>query len=220
VVRCNRNIKEESRETFWRRRIATLKIGRRCPLDSIITPASSSRTQYASRKEHKKEREHKHMTDVLTATDYEVPGPGQHRVEIQEVQKRDGKFGPYYRIGTKIVGGEFDGLWVSFVASAKLTPAAKLRIAIEDILDKKLRKGEKFNPQELVGREAVAEVSNKTEDERTYANIEQFFPLREDGTDPREAQSAASVAAAAPPGGAGDADGYVEGEDEPMPEWD
>src|SRR5829696_1292041 len=158
------------------------------------------------------------MTEVLAATDYEVPGPGQHRVEIEEVDKRDGKFGPYYRIGTKVVGGEFDGMWVSFVASAKLTPAAKLRIAIEDILDKKLRKGEKFNPQELVGREAVAEVSNKTEDERTYANIEQFFPLREN-QGLREVQEATAAKEAhyeqAEPGEA--EGGYVEGEEEPLP---
>jgi hypothetical protein len=126
--------------------------------------------------------------EVLTATDYEVPGPGQHRVRIEEVTKRDGKYGPYYQISTKVVGGEFDGLWVSFVASAKLTPAAKLRIAIEDILDRRLKKGEKFNPQMLVGREAIAEVSNTTEDERTYANIDQFFPLREASL--REAQQA------------------------------
>jgi hypothetical protein len=132
------------------------------------------------------------MTDVLTATDYEVPAPGQYRVKIEEVKKRDGKFGPYYRIGTKVVGGKFDDLWVSFVASAKLTPACKLRIAIEDILDRKLTKGEKFDPQDLVHREAIAEVSNKTEDERTYANIEQFFPLRENHL--REAQEAATDA--------------------------
>jgi len=135
------------------------------------------------------------MTDVLTATDYEVPPPGQYRVKVEETKKRDGKFGPYYRIGTKVVGGEHDGLWVSFVASAKLTPAAKLRLAIEDILDRKLTKGEQFNPQTLVGCEAVAEVSNKNEDERTYANIEQFFPLRENLTSFREAQVAASEAA-------------------------
>jgi hypothetical protein len=98
--------------------------------------------------------------EMLTATDYEVPGPGQYRVRIEEVKKRDGKFGPYYRISTKVVGGEHDGRWVSFVASAKLTPAAKLRIAIEDILDRRLKKGEKFNPQSLVGCEAIAEVSN------------------------------------------------------------
>src|SRR4051794_13761175 len=115
------------------------------------------------------------MTDVLVAEDYSVPPPGQHEVEIKEVNKRDGKFGPYYRISTQVVGGEHDGLWVSFVASAKLTPAAKLRIAVEDILDRRLKKGERFSIQELVGRKAVAEVSNKTEDERTYANIEQFF---------------------------------------------
>lgn len=157
------------------------------------------------------------MTDMLTATDYEVPGPGQHRVEIQEVQKRDGKFGPYYRIGTKVVGGEFDGMWVSFVASAKLTPAAKLRIAIEDILDKKLKKGEKFNPQELVGREAIAAVSNKTEDERTFANIDQFFPVRENITNLQEAQGAASAAKTAAP--VEDA-GYNADEETPLPEWD
>jgi hypothetical protein len=169
--------------------------------------------RYARKKHRKreKEREHKHMTDVLTATDYEVPGPGQHRVEIEEVDKRDGKFGPYYRIGTKVVGGEFDGMWVSFVASAKLTPASKLRIAVEDILDKKLRKGEKFNPQSLVGCEAIAEVSNKTEDERTYANIEQFFPLRE-SQGLREAQEAASAAK--------EEGGRAEGEEEPLPEWE
>ena len=40
-----------------------------------------------------KEREHKLMTETLTATDYEVPGPGQHRVRIEEVKKRDGKPG-------------------------------------------------------------------------------------------------------------------------------
>ena len=154
--------------------------------------------------------------DVLTATDYEVPAPGQHRVKIEEVKKRDGKHGPYYRIGTKVVGGEFDGMWVSFVASAKLTPAAKLRIAVEDILDKKLRKGEKFNPQSLVGHDAIAVVSNKTEDGRTYANIEQFFPLRETITNLQEAQSAASAIAA--PSGADD--GHVEGEEEPLPEWE
>ena len=154
--------------------------------------------------------------DVLTATDYEVPAPGQHRVKIEEVKKRDGKHGPYYRIGTKVVGGEFDGMWASFVASAKLTPAAKLRIAVEDILDKKLRKGEKFNPQSLVGHDAIAVVSNKTEDGRTYANIEQFFPLRETITNLQEAQSAASAAAA--PSRADD--GYVEGEEEPLPEWE
>ena len=141
--------------------------------------------------------------DVLTATDYEVPAPGQHRVKIEEVTKRDGKYGPYYRIATKVVGGDYDGLWVSFVASAKLTPAAKLRIAVEDILDRKLRKGEKFNPQELVGREAIAEVSNTTEDERTFANIDQFFPLR-DGDNADE-----------------DDEGWIEGdEEEPLPDWD
>lgn len=157
------------------------------------------------------------MTETLTATDYEVPGPGQHRVKIEEVDKRDGKFGPYYRIGTKVVGGDFDGMWVSFVASAKLTPAAKLRIAVEDILDKKLKKGETFNPQSLVGREAIAEISNKTEDERTYANIEQFFPLRENHSlrDAQEATSAAKEAHYARV----DDDGYVEGEEEPLPEW-
>jgi len=154
--------------------------------------------------------------DVLTATDYEVPGPGQHRVKIEEVKKRDGKFGPYYRIATKVVGGEYDGLWVSFVASAKLTPAAKLRIAVEDILDKKLRKGEKFNPQQLVGLEAIAEVSNSTEDERTYANIEQFFPLREN--DLRQAQEAAAAAKEAHNTRVDE--GYVEDEEEPLPDWD
>jgi hypothetical protein len=154
--------------------------------------------------------------DVLTASDYEVPGPGQHRVRIEEVEKRDGRFGPYYRLGTKVIGGEFDGLWVSFVASAKLSPAAKLRIAIENILDRKLRKGEKFSPKrDLVGLEAIAEVSNTTEDERTYANIDQFFPLppehEENGanvTNLREAQKAAS-----------EASGYVEGEEEPLPDY-
>src|SRR5687768_8621921 len=134
------------------------------------------------------------MAETLTATDYEVPGPGQHRVKIEEVNKRDGKFGPYYRIGTKVVGGEFDGMWVSFVASAKLTPAAKLRLAIEAILGRRLKKGEKFNPQDLVSHEAVAEVSNTTEDERTYANIEQFFTLRENTTFLQEAQQAAAAA--------------------------
>jgi hypothetical protein len=154
------------------------------------------------------------MTDVLIASDYEVPAPGQYRVKIEEVKKRDGKFGPYYRIGTKVVGGEHDGLWVSFVASAKLTPAAKLRIAIEDILDRRLKKGEKFNPQVLVGREAIAEVSNTTENERTYANIEQFFTLREDASF-RQAQQEASAAKEASEEG-----GYVDGEDEPLPEWE
>jgi hypothetical protein len=153
--------------------------------------------------------------EMLTATDYEVPGPGQYRVRIEEVTKRDGKFGPYYRLSTKVVGGEHEGLWVSFVASAKLTPAAKLRIAIEDILGRRLKKGEKFNPQTLVGREAVAEVSNKTEDERTYANIEQFFTLRADGL--RQAQEAASEAkVSAPENSGGD---YVEGEEEPLPNY-
>jgi hypothetical protein len=154
--------------------------------------------------------------DTLTATDYEVAGPGQHRVRIEEVDKRDGKFGPYYRIGTKVIGGEFDGMWVSFVASAKLTPASKLRIAVEDILDKKLKKGEKFNPQSLVGRQAIAEVSNKIEDERTYADIEQFFPLRENITSLQEAQSAASAAAATSGAGAG----FIEGEEDQLPEWE
>jgi hypothetical protein len=154
--------------------------------------------------------------EMLTATDYEVPGPGQYRVRIEEVKKRDGKFGPYYRISTKVVGGEHDGRWVSFVASAKLTPAAKLRIAIEDILDRRLKKGEKFNPQSLVGCEAIAEVSNKTEDERTYANIEQFFPLRETITNLQEAQSVVSAARSS----SGTDDGHVEGEEAPLPEWE
>jgi hypothetical protein len=158
------------------------------------------------------------MTDVLTATDYEVPAPGQYRVKIEEVKKRDGKFGPYYRIATKVVGGEYDDLWVSFVASAKLTPAAKLRIAIEDILDRRLKNGEKFNPQELVGREAIAEVSNETRDERTYANIEQFFTLREENT-LREAQQAAA-AAKEDHYSRVDEDGYAEDEEEPLPEWE
>jgi hypothetical protein len=152
--------------------------------------------------------------EMLTATDYEVPGPGQYRVRIEEVTKRDGKYGPYYRLATKVVGGEHDGLWVSFVASAKLTPAAKLRIAIEDILDRRLKKGERFNPQNLVGREAVAEVSNKSEDERTYANIEQFFTLREDGL--RQAPEAANEAKISAPE---DSDSYVEGEEEPLPNY-
>jgi hypothetical protein len=154
------------------------------------------------------------MTDVLTATDYEVPAPGQYRVRIEEVKKLDGKWGPYYRLASKVVGGKHDGLWVSFVASAKLTPAAKLRIAIEDILDRRLAKGEKFNPQELVGQEAIAEVSNTTENERTYANIEQFFPLRENGG-LREAQQEASAAKEMP-----EDDGYAEDDDEPLPEWE
>ena len=157
------------------------------------------------------------MTDMLTATDYEVPAPGQHRVEIQEVEKRDGKFGPYYRIATKVIGGDFDGMWVSFVASAKLTPAAKLRIAVEDILDRRLKKGEQFNPQSLVGREATAEVSNKSEDERTYANIEQFFTLRGEPSTLKQAQEAASEAANAPAHATGG--GRVEGEEEPLPDY-
>jgi hypothetical protein len=156
--------------------------------------------------------------DVLTATDYEVPGPGQHRVRIEEVQKRDGKYGPYYRIGTKVVGGDFDGLWVSFVASAKLTPASKLRIAVEDVLDRKLKKGEKFNPQQLIGLEAIAEVSNSTEDERTYANIEQFFPLRQNNN-LRQAQEDTATAAKAGPA-AEDEEGWIEGDEEPLPDWD
>jgi hypothetical protein len=157
------------------------------------------------------------MTDELTATDYEVPAPGQYRVKIEEVNKRDGKFGPYYRISTKVVGGEHDGLWVSFVASAKLTPAAKLRIAIEDIIDRRLKKGEKFAPKTLVGYEAIAEVSNKTEDERTYANIEQFFPLR-DSQGLKQAQQAASDAKAS--GAPENSDeGYIEDEEEPLPDY-
>jgi hypothetical protein len=161
------------------------------------------------------------MSDTLIATDYEVPAPGQYRVKIEEVNKLDGKFGPYYRMGAKVVGGKYDGLWVSFVASAKLSPAAKLRIAIEDILDRRLKKGEKFAPKSLVGEEAIAEVSNKTENERTYANIEQFFPLRDSEADSqvlRQAQEA--VAEAKETHNTRVDDGYVEDEDEPLPEWE
>jgi hypothetical protein len=179
---------------------------------------ASEHTKAHVEQENEKEREQKRMTDVLTATDYEVPAPGQYRVKVEEVKKLDGKWGPYYRLGTKVVGGEHDGLWVSFVASAKLTPAAKLRIAIEDILDRRLRNGEKFNPQELVGQEAIAEVSNETRDERTYANIEQFFTLRENGG-LREAQQEASAAKEVPEAPS-EADGYAEDEDEPLPEWE
>jgi hypothetical protein len=213
-------VNEESRETFSPRWIATLKIGRRCPLAHHLNTSATSRTQYATQyRKQETEREQELMNESLTASDYEVPGPGQHRVEIEEVDKRDVKFGPYYRIGTKVVGGEFDGMWVSFVASAKLTPAAKLRIAVEDILDKKLRKGEKFNPQSLVGCQAIAEVSNKTEDERTFANIEQFFPLREN-CGLREAQEATSAAKEAHYSQAEPDDSYVEGEAAPLPEWE
>jgi hypothetical protein len=156
--------------------------------------------------------------EMLVATDYEVPAPGQHHVRIEEVKKRDGKFGPYYRLGTKVVGGEFDGQWVSFVGSAKLTPAAKLRIAIEDVLGRKLKKGEKFNPQTLVGHEAVAEVSNNVEDERTYANIERFYPLL-DGF--RQAQEAVPVreASEANEGSLSEAEGHIQGEEEPLPDY-
>jgi hypothetical protein len=129
--------------------------------------------------EHEKESEREHVSDLLTATDYEVPPPGQYRVRIEEVQKRDGRHGPYYRVATKVVGGDFDDMWVSFVASAKLSPAAKLRIAIEDIEGRKLKKGAQYDPQSLKGCVAIAEVSNKTEDERTYANIDKFFPVPE-----------------------------------------
>jgi hypothetical protein len=162
----------------------------------IIPPAASSSRKKKTRRRKSKNTKGKHpIMGTLTATDYEVPGPGQHRVEIQEVKLRDGKFGDYYRIATKIVGGEFDGLWVSFVASAKLSPAAKLRIAIEDILDRRLKKGEEFDPQTLVGKEAIAEVETTTKDECTFANITQFFPLpQEHNGSLREAQKAASKA--------------------------
>jgi hypothetical protein len=73
------------------------------------------------------------------------------------------------------------------------------------------------DPKQLEGHEAIAEVSNKTEDERAYANIEQFFPLRENGF--RQAQEAAHEAKEAPEPPAND-DGYVEGEEEPLPDWD
>jgi len=123
------------------------------------------------------------MSDVLTATDYEVPDEGQYRVRIEEIKKRSGRNGDFYRFACKVVGGEFDGMWVSFVAGAKLTPAAKLRLAIEDILNRKLQKGESFDIQSLKGKEAVAEVEHQQKDERTFANIAQWFPLREDTTE-------------------------------------
>jgi hypothetical protein len=157
--------------------------------------------------------------ETLTAIDYEVPAPGQYRVKVDEAERRDGRHGAYYRINSKIVGGDFDGAWVSFVAGAKLTPSCKLRHAVEDILGRPLESGEKFNPKSLVGHEAIAEVSN-TEAERdgkkrTYANIDQFFTLRESNL--RQAQEAAqAVSRLNPPDGAG----YGEDEEAPLPDWD
>jgi hypothetical protein len=194
------------------------------PQSITIALASSSRAQKARepKKPKEKESESAMTEEILTATDYEVPSPGQYRVRIEEVKKRDGKFGPYYRISTKVVDDKHEGLWVSFVASAKLTPAAKLRIAAEDILDKRLKKGEKFNPQTLVGCEAIAEVSNKTEDERTYANIEQFFTLRDsessaEAGDLRQKQEAAAEAKETHNTRVDE--GYVEDEEEPLPDY-
>src|SRR5829696_4158709 len=77
--------KEESRETFSPRWIATLKIGRRCPLAHHLNTSATSRTQYATQyRKQETEREQELMNESLTASDYEVPGPGQHRVEIEE----------------------------------------------------------------------------------------------------------------------------------------
>jgi len=126
---------------------------------------------------------------TYTATDYEPVAPGLYTARLEEIEEATSQHGTYYRWCFVIEdAGEQAERKVYANVSDKFGPQSKARRWCEQMIGRAIRKGERFDTDELLGRSYHIMVSNTPEDERgrIYDSVENVHRIRREAEPERE----------------------------------
>jgi hypothetical protein len=115
---------------------------------------------------------------VYTATDYEALDPGLYVGQFVEVREANSEHGTYYRWVFEIEDEDHKGRRIHANVSDKFGPSSKARQWAEAMIGRPLRNGERFDTDDLVGRNFHLTIVNVEKDGRTYDNVASVNAIR------------------------------------------
>ena len=126
---------------------------------------------------------------TYTATDYEPVPPGLYTARLEQIEEATSQHGTYYRWCFLIEdAGEQKERKVYANVSEKFGPQSKARRWCEQMIGRSIRKGERFDTDELLGRSYHIMVSNTPEDERgrVFDSVDNVHRIRPKAEPERE----------------------------------
>jgi hypothetical protein len=115
---------------------------------------------------------------VYTATDYEPLEPGLYVGRLAEVREAKSEHGTYYRWVFEVQNESHRGHQIHANVSDKFGPSSKARQWVESMIGRPLGNGERFDTDELIGRDFHVTIVNVEKDGRTYDNVVSVNAIR------------------------------------------
>jgi hypothetical protein len=115
---------------------------------------------------------------VYTATDYEPLDPGLYVGRLSEIREAKSEHGTYYRWMFEIRDEGYRGHQIHANVSDKFGPSSKARQWVEAIIGRSLGNGERFDTDNLIGKDFHVTIINVEKDGRTYDNVVSVNAIR------------------------------------------
>lgn len=115
---------------------------------------------------------------IYMATDYELLDPGLYVGRFVEVREAKSEHGTYYRWVFEIKDEDYEGRRIHANVSDKFGPSSKARQWAESMIGRPLRNGERFDTDDLIGRDFHLTIVNVEKDGRTYDNVASVNAIR------------------------------------------
>lgn len=115
---------------------------------------------------------------VYTATDYEPLDPGLYVGRFIEVREAKSEHGTYYRWVFEIKDEDHKGRQIHANVSDKFGPSSKARQWAELMISRPLQNGERFDTDDLIGRDFHLTIVNVEKDGRAYDNVTSVNAIR------------------------------------------
>jgi len=122
----------------------------------------------------------------MTKPEYVTMEPGEYGAVLDEIKEQVGKYGPMLRFVFRIADGEpYEGLPVSLVCSAYLTPGNRLDKILQGMGSSSLEVGDELDLETMKGKPTRVYVENFRDGETTYNNVTKVRRLRDDEPVPK-----------------------------------
>src|SRR5829696_9196880 len=115
---------------------------------------------------------------VYTATDYEPLNPGLYVGRLAEIREANSEHGTYYRWVFDIRDEDYRGRQIHANVSDKFGPSSKARQWVESMIGRRLANGERFDTDDLIGKDFHVTIVNVDKDGRTYDNVVSVNAIR------------------------------------------
>lgn len=126
------------------------------------------------------------MGKKLTVKKRMLVDEGIYAAKVKTVEKKEGKYGSYYRVTFKITDEEFEGKSVNGNCLEEIEVGNKTYKWVNALLGRELEVDEEFDMDDLVGKPCKIAIEHNSTDEGTFAKVASLYKRKKKGDDDEE----------------------------------